>query len=72
MSDELKVLTTVENEFEADMVVGLLSDAGIRSMQQLGNSGIGGRVGGGGMREIYVAESDLDRAREVLSPPAEE
>jgi hypothetical protein len=66
MSDELKILTSTENEFEADMVVGLLADAGIRSMQRLGGSGVAGRVGGGGARDVCVAEQDLERAREVL------
>jgi Putative prokaryotic signal transducing protein len=70
MADQLKILTTVSNEFEAQMVVGLLSDAGIHSMQELGGAGAAGRVGGGGARDVYVAEQDLDRAREVLDQSA--
>ncbi len=66
MSDQLKIVTTVSNEFEAQMVVGLLSEAGIHSMQELGGSGVAGRIGGGGARDVYVAEEDFDRARKVL------
>lgn len=71
MPDELQVLKTVENEFEADLIVGLLADAGIRSMQRLGGSGVAGRIGGGGARDICVAEDDLDRAHEVLDSSAD-
>lgn len=66
MSDELRMLASVANEFEADAVCGLLSDAGIRSMQKLANTGAGGRIGGGGARDVYVAERDFERARELL------
>ncbi len=67
MADELRILTTVENEFEAAVVCGRLEDAGIRSMQQLSNRGAGGRIGGGGARDVYVDEHDLERANEVLN-----
>jgi hypothetical protein len=73
MSDQLnqlKILTTVNNEFEGDMVIGLLSDAGINSMQELSGAGVAGRVGGGGARDVYVAVADFDRAREVLEQSA--
>jgi Putative prokaryotic signal transducing protein len=70
MPGELRVLTTAGNEFEADMVCGLLSEAGIRAMQQLSNTGVAGRVGGGGARDIYVEERDLERAREILDGEA--
>jgi Putative prokaryotic signal transducing protein len=72
MSDQMKIVTTVSNEFEAGMVAGLLSDAGIRSMQELSGSGVAGRVGGGGARDVYVAEQDFDRAREILAESAED
>ncbi len=72
MSEELKILTTVENEFEADMVAALLSEAGIRSVQQLNNAGVGGRIGGGGKRDVLVAEADLARARDLLDEPTED
>jgi hypothetical protein len=70
MSDQLKIVATVSNEFEADMVIGRLSDAGIHSMQELSGAGVGGRVGGGGARDVYVAASNFDRAREVLGRSA--
>ena len=70
MTDQLRVLTTVNNEFEANMVIGLLSDVGINSMQELSGAGVAGRVGGGGTRDVYVAAKDFDRAREVLDQPA--
>jgi Putative prokaryotic signal transducing protein len=67
MDDEqLQILVTAGNEFEADIVVGLLYDAGIESFQRLGGSGVAGRIGGGGSRDVLVAEPDLARAREVL------
>jgi hypothetical protein len=66
MSGELKIVTTAGNEMEAALVCGRLADAGIRSMQQLANSGAGGRIGGGGPRDIYVAAEGLDLARSTL------
>lgn len=69
MADELAILTTVQNEFEAAVVCGRLDDAGIRSMQQLNNSGVGGRIGGGGARDVYVEKHDLERAQEILNAP---
>lgn len=71
-NDELKILTSAANEFEADIVVGLLHDAGIESFQRLGGSGVAGRFGGGGSREVLVAEPDLERAREVLDSAQED
>jgi hypothetical protein len=69
--DELKVVASASNEFEADMVCGLLSDAGIRSIQRLSGAGVAGRFGGGGARDVLVAEADFDRARDVLNESAE-
>ncbi len=67
MNDEqLEILMSAANEFEADIVVGLLHDAGIESFQRLGGPGVAGRIGGGGSRDVLVAEPDLERAREVL------
>jgi Putative prokaryotic signal transducing protein len=63
---ELQILISTANEFEADIVLGLLYDAGIESFQRLGGSGVAGRIGGGGSRDVLVAEPDLARAREVL------
>jgi hypothetical protein len=72
MADELKIVTTVNNEFEAGMVLGVLADVGIHAMQRLGGAGVAGRVGGGGARDIYVSAQEFDRAREVLERPAED
>jgi Putative prokaryotic signal transducing protein len=67
MTDEqLAILMSAANEFEADIVVGLLEDAGIESFQRLGGAGVAGRIGGGGSRDVLVAETDLEQAREVL------
>jgi Putative prokaryotic signal transducing protein len=70
--DELKILMSAANEFEADIVVGLLHDAGIESFQRLGGAGVAGRVGGGGSRDVLVAEPDFERAREVLDSAQED
>ena len=70
--EELEILMSATNEFEADIVVGLLHDAGIESFQRLGGSGVSGRIGGGGSRDVLVAELDLERAREVLDSAQED
>ncbi len=73
MPDEpLEILMSAANEFEADIVVGLLKDAGIECYQRLGGSGVAGRIGGGGSRDVLVAEPDLERAREVLASAQED
>ena len=72
MSDELKILTTVSNEAEAEMIGEWLSEAGIRSMPQLSAGNI--RLGAAAPRDVYVAEEDYDRALEVVNSevPSEE
>jgi Putative prokaryotic signal transducing protein len=70
--EQLKFLMSAANEFEADIVVGLLTDAGIESFQRLGGSGVAGRIGGGGSRDVLVAEPDFERAREVLDSAEED
>jgi hypothetical protein len=65
MAEALKIVTTVGNELEADLVCGLLADVGIHSMQQA--SARGGQWNPGVPYDVYVAEHDLERAREVLS-----
>jgi hypothetical protein len=64
MADELMVVTTVNNELEATVVCGRLSEAGIQSMQR--PSAQGGTWNPAGARDVCVAGPDLDRAREVL------
>ncbi len=66
MSTELKIVATAANEFEAELICGALSEAGIESTMELANTGIGGRFGGGGARDIYVREEDVERAKEAL------
>jgi len=67
MSSELRIVATAANEFEAELISGVLTEAGIESTMELANTGMGGRFGGGGARDIYVRSEDLERAREVLS-----
>jgi Putative prokaryotic signal transducing protein len=69
-NDELQIVSTVANEFEADLVIGLLTDAGIHAFQRLSGAGVAGRFGGGG--DVLVAESDLERARAVLDEQNEQ
>jgi uncharacterized protein with PIN domain len=64
MSEDLKIVTTVSNEAEAEMVAERLSEAGIRHMSRTASGGI--RLGAAAARDVYVEERDLDRAREVL------
>jgi hypothetical protein len=64
MSDDPKIVTTVSNEAEAEMVAERLSEAGIRHMTRTASGGI--RLGVAAARDVYVEEQDLDRAREVL------
>ena len=64
MADDLKIVTTVGNEAEAEMVAERLSEAGIRFSVRLASEGI--RLGAAAARDIYVEEQDLDRALEVL------
>jgi Putative prokaryotic signal transducing protein len=58
-------LATVANEFEADMILTRLSEAGVRAWPSV--EGPFGRGGTGETRDIYVEDADLERAREVLA-----
>jgi hypothetical protein len=69
MADELKVVTTVNNELEATVVCGRLSDAGIQSMQRP-SAHQGGTWNPAGARDVCVVGRDFDRAREVLQADA--
>jgi hypothetical protein len=64
MSDRLKLVTSVSNEAEAEMVAERLSEAGIRFTVRLASGGI--RIGAAAARDLYVDERDLDRARQML------
>jgi hypothetical protein len=63
---DLEIVTSVSNEPEAAMVCDLLSQAGIGAIQKQ-SSGVGSAWSGAGVRDVYVEEQDLDRAREVLN-----
>jgi regulator of sirC expression with transglutaminase-like and TPR domain len=64
MSDELKIVTTVASEAEAELVRERLSAADIQAISQ---RTIGGPEWGfSGARDVFVSARDLDRAHEVL------
>lgn len=65
MAEDLRIVTTVGNEAEAEMVREQLTEAGIRSIAQISTKGI--RLGAAAERDIYVAAEHYDRAIEVLS-----
>ena len=54
MPDDLKILTTVGNEAEAEMVAERLSEAGIRHMSRTAGGGI--RLGAAAARDVYLAD----------------
>jgi Putative prokaryotic signal transducing protein len=62
-------LTIVPSEPEAEMIRQLLATAGIESMQRPTDFGAGAFDGWspGGPREVLVAGSDLEAARELIS-----
>jgi hypothetical protein len=64
MSDDLKIVTAVGNEAEAEMVAERLSEAGIRFTVRLASGCI--RLGAAAARDVCVEAQDLDRALEVL------
>jgi hypothetical protein len=65
----LRVVATATNEAEADLFQQRLAQAHIQATSE---RVIGGpEWGASGARYIYVAATDLERAREVLEPPDE-
>ncbi len=64
MAEDLRIVTTVGNEAEAEMVGERLSEADIRFTVRLASGGI--RLGAAAGREVYVDAQDLDRALEAL------
>ena len=64
MPEDFKVVATVNNDVEAAVVCGRLSEAGIHCTQQ--PSGRGGTWNPAGARDVCVSEQDFDRACEVL------
>jgi hypothetical protein len=63
-------LTVVGDEVEAAVICGLLRTEGIACHERRTDMGAGAweATGSGGPREILVARSDLERARELLEP----
>jgi Putative prokaryotic signal transducing protein len=69
--DEGVRLTTVPGEPEAEVLVQLLGENGIEAAERPtaeADSAFEGFGGEGGEREILVHPSDLERAREVITP----
>ena len=68
------MVTTVSDELEADVVAGLLRAEGIESFfkrTDVSQGMAGGSISMGGPMEIWVDESDLERARELAAPADE-
>jgi hypothetical protein len=61
--DGLKIVASA-NPMEADIIMGRLTDAGIRCMPSPGLGGYG--RGMPQTRDVYVNANDLERARAVL------
>ena len=68
MNSELKVVTTVSNQAEAEMVCESLAEAGIRSMPQMSGGNI--RLGAAAPLDVYVEQQDFDKALAVLNAAA--
>jgi hypothetical protein len=60
--DDLKIVATATDEMQESLIMGRLSEAGIRCM----DAGGGRKRSAAGPRDIYVRAADLERAREVL------
>ena len=65
-------LTVVGDGMEAEVICGLLRTEGIACSHRQTDMGAGAweATGSGGPREILVAPSDLERARELIKPDA--
>ena len=63
-------LTVVGDGMEAAAICGLLRTEGIPCSDRRTDMGVGAweATGSGGPREILVAVSDLERARELIEP----
>jgi Putative prokaryotic signal transducing protein len=67
--DNLGPVEVVRTQSEAEMLCGLLRNAGIECMYRVTDQGAGAFDGMavGGPHEILVRREDMDAAREVLS-----
>jgi hypothetical protein len=61
--DDLKIVATANDEMQAELIMGRLSEAGIHCM---GSGGAGFQRGMTRSRDVYVNAKDLDRARAIL------
>ena len=69
---ELVRLTVVHNQPEAEIVCSLLRSEGIQCFHRPTDFAAGafdGALSSAGAREIVVAATDVDRARELLDAP---
>ena len=65
MTEAVKPVTAVTSEAEAQIVLDLLSGAGIQAILQRTIGSV--EWGSSGARDVLVEEPDLARAREVLA-----
>lgn len=71
--DEPVPVTTVADELEADVVIGLLRSAGLEcGFRATGAEDSAFEGIGGGRVEIIVHPSDLETAREILAAPEQQ
>ena len=69
---ELVRLTVVHNQPEAEIVLSMLRSEGIQCFHRPTDFAAGafdGALSSAGAREIVVAATDVDRARELLDAP---
>jgi len=65
MPEGLRILITVGNEAEAQMICEWLAEARIRSLPRIASGGV--RLGAAAAREVYVAAEDHARALQVVN-----
>jgi hypothetical protein len=67
--DDLVRLTVVRSEIEAEALRGMLTSAGIASMQRPTDFAAGALDGwaAGGTREVLVRAADIEAARELIA-----
>lgn len=69
MPGELKIVTSVTNQAEAELLCGRLMEAGIHAMSRRGFGGP--EWGGSGANDVLVNAEDVERARELLGAEEE-
>jgi Putative prokaryotic signal transducing protein len=71
MADEPQAVATAINQPEAEMICGLLSDAGIGAIAKP-TTGVGIGFNAGGPLAIYVEAEHAEAARQLLAAVAED